>query len=354
VTGTGTVNALGGQTEKQNPINNGGRVVIGSNAQSQGPTIAGANVQNLTNYTVTATIPARSICLFCAPLTLPPVTAGTQAAADALAAQALADYFASNPTANIIYNRNAASMATTTASAGQGTVVNGQNQVLVKGGADARSAVTTTQGPTAINPFIKDATTGAIATATPYIPNLKGGAEAFGMLNGVKSTDAFFTQIRASAKTGDQLALLRLHQGIPGYDVNFVGYDGLFLINLTDQALADVLLGIVENGTDPMFLRALLEGGFSKDALFGGDGPTELDLLDPFGVYMTLVADDMLFNFGFTDNFLSDIDLDNGQFIFLSGLIDEMPTGIAEPGTLALLTAGLVGVFVLRRRREQA
>jgi hypothetical protein len=363
--GGATINTLGGQADGLSPVNNGGRVVIGSNTQSAGPTITGQTLENLSVFTNTVTIKPRLVICppfggGCTPDTvIGTFSAATQAAADAQAAQAVAS-FLSTPLIGIFYDTTSITTAKTVASAGQGYLVNGQNHVVVNGTADARSTVTTLQGPTTVNPFIKDAQTGG-SFLTPYIPNLKGGAEGFGVLDGVKSTDAFFDAVRAQAKATDEVALMRVDLGPAGYDFDFEGFDAILLINLTSEDLLDPMLGIVENGSDPTFLLRLLAGGFANDELFGGEGPIELALLEAYGVYMTLVPDwGTSFNFGFEGKVVSDVELALNRFVFFDTTGGEMPdtdpVAVAEPRSLAVLATGLGGlfVFVRRRRRERS
>jgi MYXO-CTERM domain-containing protein len=40
------------------------------------------------------------------------------------------------------------------------------------------------------------------------------------------------------------------------------------------------------------------------------------------------------------------------QGVFIDGFIDSLPTGVAEPGSLAVVAAGLAGFLVLQRRRR--
>src|SRR5258708_447358 len=76
-------------------------------------------------------------------------------------------------------------------------------------GASGTAASTTiTTGPAAANPFVKG---GAM---TPYIPNLRGGADIFGLLgngNGVQSPD--FSSLLANAPKNALGAVLREHIG---------------------------------------------------------------------------------------------------------------------------------------------
>lgn len=103
----------------------------------------------------------------------------------------------------------------------------------------------------------------------------------------------------------------------------------------------------------------LLAGGFANDELFGGEGPVELDLLEAFGVYMTLVpAFGTLFNFGFEGQVFSDVPLELNQFVFIDAAPGDLPdpVAVAEPGSLALLTTGFTGLLVFMRgpRRKRS
>jgi hypothetical protein len=236
-----------------------------------------------------------------------------------------------------------------------GAVENGQNRVLVANGNDARSTITTFSGPTNTNPFIEDAN-GGPGFATPYIPNLMGGAEVFGLLDGVSSTDPFFAAAVAAAGQGAQEALYRVHLGPAGYDNDFTGFDAVFLLNLTDSPILDPTLGVVENGTDDSFFQQLLQGGFLTNPLFGGEGPTELASLPGFGVYEILVPDfGTDFNFGGDGTTTTDIPLEDNQVIVLGSadILDvpppPSPNSVPEPGSLTVLAGALVGFFGLRR-----
>jgi len=89
------------------------------------------------------------------------------------------------------------------------------------------------------NPFI----TGPL-TRTPYVPDLAGGAEIFGELEGIDAGADEFTMVRDGAPGDALAALLRLDVGPSGYADDFVEYDILLMINLTAGSLTDPVLGI--------------------------------------------------------------------------------------------------------------
>lgn len=137
-----------------------------------------------------------------------------------------------------------------------------------------------------------------------------------------------------------------------GYDEAFTGYDALLFVNLTGEALSDAALGIVESGPDNGFLEALLSGGFTTDPLFGGNGPTDLGMLDFDGVYETLLpAGEAMFNFsadGVTETGLS---LDDGQFAFLDS--SQATATVPEPASVTTLLVAMAGLAGLRARGQR-
>jgi len=129
----------------------------------------------------------------------------------------------------------------------------------------------------------------------------------------------------------------RTDTGPFGYD--FIGYDSVFLLNLTGEDLLDPMLGVVENGEDDSFLQALLQGGYANDPQFDGGGAFTLGALPGFGVYQILVPEDgTIFNFGSNGTVTSDIELEKNQVVSLGSDIvvdagDPPPTAlIPEPG----------------------
>jgi hypothetical protein len=152
-----------------------------------------------------------------------------------------------------------------------------------------------------------------------------------------------------AAPTGATGALYRVHVGPTGYAEDFTGYDALFFLNLTGEALVNPLLGIVESGTDSTFLEPLLAGGFATDPLFGGNGAADLGMLAGYGVYETLIpAGGTLFNFGADAAADRGQRLENGQFAFLTGA-PTGPAAVPEPGTIALLLTGVAGLAGMRQ-----
>jgi hypothetical protein len=129
----------------------------------------------------------------------------------------------------------------------------------------------------ASNPFIND------GTSTPLIPDLVGGADAFG-LTSLSSTANEFNAVRFFAPDGAIAALLRFDTGPSGYGDNFVGHDALILINLKDAPIAGPGLG-----AGGSHMQALLEGGFANSPDFGGSGPSILSSLAANAVYLTLI-----------------------------------------------------------------
>jgi hypothetical protein len=131
-------------------------------------------------------------------------------------------------------------------------------------------------GPMRSNPLI------AGGPQTPFIPELVGGAEAFGPTT---LTAADFPTVVAGAPTGAVAALVLQHVGPSGYGDAFPGFDMLFFVNLLNQNLADPRLGA---GT-AAFTDTLLQEGFGNDPLFGGSGAQVLSQLGTEQVYATLV-----------------------------------------------------------------
>jgi hypothetical protein len=202
-------------------------------------------------------------------------------------------------------------------------------------------------GPRGDNPFIKG------TDDTPFIPDLVGGADLFGLLDGIEATNPAFAALFGAAPTSAVGALLRVDVGPIGYDDDYFGFDMLLMLNLTDRDLLDPMLGIDPAGTDGDFEQTLLTGGFATQSIFGGTGPTTLGSLGAFDVYGTLTPEgDSIFNASVRGSrSLSGISLSNGEFAYLQR---RTPTDIPVPATIVLLLFGLAGMLVTKKWRRLA
>jgi hypothetical protein len=222
---------------------------------------------------------------------------------------------------------------------GDGRFLFGSNNGASFGGTVANSSQATGfSGPRADNPFVK-----GTGDSTPFIPNLVGGAELYGLLEGLTVDSPEFDAIRAGAPLGAVAALWKADIGPAPYNVDFVGFDMLLLLNLSDNALVNPMLG-VDPGNDQTFLNALLGGGYTRDPLFGGSGDQVFSSLAAKGIYATLVAEgNTAYNFG--ANGLTQSVLGANDLGYLGG------APVPEPATWTLLGAAVWGLGARRRRR---
>jgi hypothetical protein len=141
------------------------------------------------------------------------------------------------------------------------------------------------QGSSGLNPFIE-----GNSTTTSNIVGLVGGADVYGLKSGVSSNDAYFDEVRENAPAGAIAAIVRRADG-PTAGEKYYLRDLLMVVNLTDTALPNPMLGVGAPGTD--FKTPLLEQGFTRNPLFGGSGPSILGALPAGGVYATLVDNEL-------------------------------------------------------------
>lgn len=261
-----------------------------------------------------------------------------------------------------------------------GLPTNGGNGRFISGSNTSSSGPTltgasTTSAPTGVmgeNPYNNQP-----GTLIPFIPNLLGGAETFGLLDGINAQHSIFNRFLGSKPDDGIGALLRLDKGPLDYAFDFIGFDMLLFLSLSDGHQANPMLGIDPTGTNPNFLVNLMLGGFANDLSFGGLGDSILGFLGPFKIFATLISEsDNFFNATLGDASLSSTSLQNGEIAFLRGsavvdpdpieiggpgglpdLGDDQtnnptkdPTAVPEPSSFALFAMGLL--FLMMRRRH--
>jgi hypothetical protein len=161
------------------------------------------------------------------------------------------------------------------ASGAAGRILLGSNTSATFAGNTGGVTPTTFAGPVDANPFLPG------TPATPDIPDLQGGAEAYGLLN-LPSTAADFASLVRGGAPGDLAAVVLEPVGPTGYSDSYSGYDLLLYLNLSGQSLDSPLLGV--SGTSP-----LVQQGVANDPTFGGSGPQVLGQFGAYDVYGTLV-----------------------------------------------------------------
>jgi hypothetical protein len=225
---------------------------------------------------------------------------------------------------------------------GNGRTILGSN-VAGSGPATTGSNVSSFTGTRGDNPFVKG------VDDTAFIADLVGGAELFGLLNGIDANDAAFAAVNMGKPANALGAILRLDLGPTGYADDYAGFDMLLFLNLTADALIDPMLGFDPLANDPAFRQSLLSGGFATQAAFGGSGPAVLGSLGGFGVYATLVSEGAgFFNasaVGATS--VSGELLGDGDFAYLL-----RAQSVPEASALGLFGLALAGLGLVARRRK--
>ena len=143
---------------------------------------------------------------------------------------------------------------------------------------------------------------------TPNIIDLYGGAEAFGLLGEYDAITGLQKPLDARSVFSDEVlkplsasnataALLRVGVGPVGYSDDYVGYDMILMVNLTNRDLVAPHLGVGN------VMQPLLQGGWQNDATYGGAGDQLLTKLNAYQIYATLVpSSETRFQFGGTPN----------------------------------------------------
>ncbi|MEM8678995.1 MAG: hypothetical protein AAGF97_06570, partial [Planctomycetota bacterium] len=153
-------------------------------------------------------------------------------------------------------------------------------------------------GPQAVNPFLGG---NALNQTTPYIPNLSGGAQVYGLLEGVTTADIrgldFDLQTLDDIETADADALVgvfRLDDGLAQIGlgdnpaaIEFPGYDWVVVANLTNLNLSFPSLGLGIHSNASATTDA---SGLAFDDLASSQAQ-ELTALNAGGVWVTLVPE---------------------------------------------------------------
>ncbi|QDU70558.1 hypothetical protein [Mucisphaera calidilacus] len=202
---------------------------------------------------------------------------------------------------------------------GTNAVAEGSSAIGTFGGGVAGQDSPTRLGSRSANPFI------AGAPLVPNLPNLVGGAEAFG-LTGLDATQietspgvTLVSQTPANALGG----IARYDLDLEGFSA-FIGYDLLVLYSARPETLENPRFGVGQEG----FGERLLLGGAGNDPLFGGTSDQVLSGLESFGVYATLIpedAEDFFFSFETAGNVYSAQQqvLTPGEFIYVTASPDN-------------------------------
>lgn len=179
-------------------------------------------------------------------------------------------------------------------------------------------------GLRAPNPHLRN------ATQTPLIPNLAGGSDIAGLLD---ETNAWTLKrnhnlgyLTLGGQDNARVAVMRFDHGPVGYEHDFVGFDMVLYVNLTPEPLGRPVMGEGDSAAE------LRDGGLQKNPSFGGQGATTLPELPPYGVYATLVPEEVTtFTFGYRDD-----------------LANRMQSDSIADGEIAYLRAGPAVVDVER------
>lgn len=156
------------------------------------------------------------------------------------------------------------------------------------------------------------------ATETPLIPDLAGGADIAGLLD---ETNAWTLKrhnlgyLTIGGQDNARAALMRFDHGPDGYAHNFPRFDMILYVNLTPEPLRQPVVGEQDSAAE------LRDGGLQKNPSFGGLGATALAELPPYGVYATLVPEDVAnLTFGYRadlTNRMESASLANGEIAYL-------------------------------------
>ena len=180
---------------------------------------------------------------------------------------------------------------------------------------------------------------------TPFIPDLQSGAELFGLLEGLSPDDAVFGSLASDGPADSLAAITRLDIG-PGttYDDDFTAFDMLLMMNLTDAALADPLLGIDPGGADASYIAPLRQGGAARGFLTSANDE-RISALGAGAIYATLVPEGAALVNASVDGLGGGGILDNGETFYVA---EAVPAPIPLPAPVFGLISALVGLGAMR------
>ncbi|MCC7408072.1 MAG: hypothetical protein IT442_08370 [Phycisphaeraceae bacterium] len=163
-----------------------------------------------------------------------------------------------------------------------GKFILGQNIQISSGGTlEGVETLLGVGGPVDGNPFVVG---GAM---TPYIPDLVGGADIYGLLN-MTASDPSLAGVTGAKPANAVAAVYRVDTGVGGYAQDFPGMDMLIVVNLSQESVNDPQVGAGEVGViTPLLLR-----GMANNMLLGGSGAQTLTSLEGAGVYATLIPEE--------------------------------------------------------------
>ena len=212
-------------------------------------------------------------------------------------------------------------------------------------------------GPRLHNPYIHvpEGLPGRDRLDTAPMTGLTTGPDTFGIVAGLSAHHALFDDVRSGRPEGALAALMRVGN-LPGAHPDLLGTDEILLLNLTDRLLSDAAVGATLAARDsPAFVSRLALGGHEHNPLFlAAAGPAFLSGLEPDQVFAFTVPDDFELRYWLAVGELSHGGLLSapGQAIYLTRFDSPAPA-VPEPGTLALLLAGVLGLLGMSVRREQ-
>ncbi|MCA9222917.1 MAG: hypothetical protein KDA71_21505, partial [Planctomycetales bacterium] len=158
------------------------------------------------------------------------------------------------------------------------------------------AAVQEIAGPKAVNPFLHGDL--GLGQATPYIPNLIGGSQIYGFLDGASIDHIDFnpqSADRDAPASNSLVAVMRLPDGLAEIGlgshpsaINFPGYDWIVVVNLTSFNLAIPRIGIGVHSSGATMQATLSQLAFD-DIDLSTPGPVTLTALNAGQVWVTLI-----------------------------------------------------------------